>query len=77
MVAPVFEAGETPIAGADQNSLVAGLKANGHKDVYPVQRDELAKLIADKANPGDLVLFLGAGDITAWAYDLPGQLEAL
>lgn len=77
LVTPVFTAGEAPIAGADQDSLVAGLKANGHRDVYPVQRDELAKLIADKANSGDLVLFLGAGDITNWAYDLPDQLEAL
>ena len=30
-----------------------------------------------QARPGDLVVCLGAGDITGWAYALPGQLEAL
>jgi UDP-N-acetylmuramate--alanine ligase len=34
-------------------------------------------MIAEEAKPGDLVVCLGAGDITAWAYALPGQLEAL
>ena len=26
--------------------------------------------------PGDIVMCLGAGTITQWAYALPGQLEA-
>ena len=38
---------------------------------------DLAGLIADEAKDGDLVVCLGAGDITAWAHALPGQLEAL
>ena len=37
----------------------------------------LPRLIAGEAKPGDLVVCLGAGDITSWAYALPGQLEAL
>jgi UDP-N-acetylmuramate--alanine ligase len=37
----------------------------------------LAGLIAEEARAGDLVVCLGAGDITGWAYALPGQLEAL
>ncbi|PHR60551.1 MAG: UDP-N-acetylmuramate--L-alanine ligase [Robiginitomaculum sp.] len=76
-VTPVFEAGEQPIAGADQSGLVAGLKANGHRDVHKIERGDVAKMVASQAKPGDLVLFLGAGDITYWANDLPGELEAL
>ena len=38
---------------------------------------QLPRLIADEAQAGDMVVCLGAGDITAWAYALPGQLEAL
>jgi UDP-N-acetylmuramate--alanine ligase len=38
---------------------------------------DLAALIAGEARDGDLVIFLGAGDITAWAHALPAQLEAL
>ena len=34
-------------------------------------------MVKAEAQPGDLVVCLGAGDITAWAYALPGQLEAL
>jgi UDP-N-acetylmuramate--alanine ligase len=38
---------------------------------------DLPGLIAQDAKAGDLVVCLGAGDITSWAYALPGQLEAL
>jgi UDP-N-acetylmuramate--alanine ligase len=34
-------------------------------------------MIAAETRPGDLVVFLGAGDITVWAHALPAQLEAL
>jgi UDP-N-acetylmuramate--alanine ligase len=34
-------------------------------------------MVAKETVPGDLVVLLGAGDITSWAYTLPGQLEAL
>jgi UDP-N-acetylmuramate--alanine ligase len=37
----------------------------------------LAAVIAEETKPGDLVVLLGAGDITGWAYALPGELEAL
>jgi len=34
----------------------------------------LPELVADIARPGDIVICLGAGTITQWAYALPGQL---
>ena len=37
----------------------------------------LATVVADAARPGDVVVCLGAGDITSWAYALPGQLAEL
>jgi UDP-N-acetylmuramate--alanine ligase len=37
----------------------------------------LAGIIAAEAESGDLVVCLGAGDITQWAYALPAELEAL
>jgi len=74
LVAPVYEAGEQPIAGADQQSLVAGLKAYGHRDARAVERGEIASVVKQLAEAGDMVLFLGAGDITQWAYELPDQL---
>jgi UDP-N-acetylmuramate--alanine ligase len=38
--------------------------------------DELPKLIAEMAKPGDYVVCLGAGSITNWANALPGQLQS-
>ena len=39
--------------------------------------EALPAAIRAEAKPGDLVVCLGAGDITQWAYALPEQLEAL
>jgi UDP-N-acetylmuramate--alanine ligase len=78
MVAPVYPAGEAPIEGYDRDSLVEGLRRWGHRHALALESPaELAGMVAQEAKDGDLVLCLGAGDITAWAYALPGQLEAL
>ncbi len=78
IVAPVYPAGEAPIAGADRDSLVQGLLAHGHRQVFPLEAaDNLAGLVASMAEPGDYIVCLGAGSITQWAYALPGELAAL
>jgi UDP-N-acetylmuramate--alanine ligase len=78
IVAPVYPAGEAPIAGADRDALVAGLRAHGHRHALPLAGPEhLARLIKQLASPGDYVVCLGAGSITQWAYALPGELQAL
>lgn len=76
LVAPVYAAGEQPIEGGDHHALAAGLKAAGHRDARAIDSpDEIAPIIADIAQKGDFVIFLGAGDITKWAYALKDQLE--
>lgn len=78
IVADVYPAGEAPIAGADRDHLVQGMRARGHRNVTPLESSEqLASLIKGMAQPGDLVVCLGAGNITQWAYALPGELKAL
>ena len=78
VVAEVYSAGETPIKGADRDSLVASLRAHGHREVIALPNaGELAKVVRGLAKPGDLVVCLGAGNITQWAYALPGELKAL
>jgi UDP-N-acetylmuramate--alanine ligase len=77
IVAPVYPAGEAPIAGADRDSLVAGLRAHGHRQAIPLPAPEnLASLVKGLAGPGDYVVCLGAGSITQWAYALPAELAA-
>ena len=78
IVADVYPAGEAPIEGADRDALVEGLKRHGHRHVLALQSPAaLPALIAAEAQDGDLVICLGAGDITGWAQALPAQLEAV
>ncbi|MBX2829820.1 MAG: UDP-N-acetylmuramate--L-alanine ligase [Rhodospirillales bacterium] len=78
IVADVYEAGESPIEGASRDSLVEGLRNRGHRHVSALEGPEkLAEAVAAEAKPGDLVVCLGAGSISAWANALPAQLQAL
>ena len=77
IVAPVYPAGEAPIAGATHEALAEGLRGRGHRQVLRIDApDELAPLVHGIVHSGDLVVFLGAGTITQWAYALPQQLDA-
>jgi len=78
LVADVYPAGEQPIEGVDKHALADGIRRYGHRQVAALENAAvLPRLIKDEARPGDLVVLLGAGDITSWAYALPAQLEAL
>jgi UDP-N-acetylmuramate--alanine ligase len=78
IVADVYSAGETPIDGIDRDALVAGLRAHGHRKVLPLKdAGALAQTVLENARPGDLVVCLGAGNITAWANALPQEIEKL
>jgi UDP-N-acetylmuramate--alanine ligase len=78
IVAPVYAAGELPIPGADRDGLVSGLKSRGHRNAIALEKSEdLASLVRAHAKSGDYVICLGAGNITQWAYALPGELAAL
>jgi UDP-N-acetylmuramate--alanine ligase len=78
IVANVYPAGEAPIAGVDRDALVQGLRTHGHRQVVALDGpDKLAGLVAGMGQPGDYVVFLGAGSITQWAYALPSELAAI
>ncbi len=71
MVAPVYAAGEEPIDGIDSTALVEGLRARGHRMVKAVaDPKELAASLRDIAAEGDMIVCMGAGDITKWAAGL-------
>ncbi|MFO0585214.1 MAG: UDP-N-acetylmuramate--L-alanine ligase [Anaeromyxobacter sp.] len=75
LVTDVYAAGEDPIPGATAPSLVDAIRASGHKDVHHVPRAELARAARERVRPGDLVLTLGAGDVTAVGPELLKLLE--
>jgi len=76
-VAPVYAAGEAPVVGVDADALVEGLKRRGHRSAATIaDADALATTLAGVVQPGDMVVCLGAGDITKWAAGLAPAIEA-
>ena len=77
-VAPVYAAGEAPIAGVDSAALVQGLRDRGHRAAGEVAGpDDLAARLAEAVRPGDMIVCLGAGDITRWATGLAPAIARL
>ncbi|MQT13792.1 UDP-N-acetylmuramate--L-alanine ligase [Segnochrobactrum spirostomi] len=78
IVADVYAAGEAPIPGVSGEALAQGLRTSGHREVIHLQAPaDLAGLVRSRVKPGDIVVCLGAGNITQWAYALPKDLAAL
>ncbi|MGB3470349.1 MAG: UDP-N-acetylmuramate--L-alanine ligase [Erythrobacter sp.] len=70
-ITPVYEAGEAPMLGVDSAALVEGLKSRGHRSAQTIEdRDALAVALAAEIAAGDIIVCLGAGDITRWAAGL-------
>jgi UDP-N-acetylmuramate--alanine ligase len=77
-VTPVYAAGEAPIAGVDADALVVGLRGAGHRGAEVVaDAADLAEKLAAVVVPGDMVVCLGAGDITKWAAGLAAAITAV
>ena len=75
-IVDVFGAGEDPIEGASRDDLVAGLIRHGHRHACAVTgENDLERLVREQARPGDLLVCLGAGSISAWANGLPAKLQ--
>jgi UDP-N-acetylmuramate--alanine ligase len=74
-ITDVYPAGEAPIAGIDAPHLVQSIARHGHRDVsHLASLEDLPAFVRARAQPGDLVVCLGAGDITSFAAALPGRL---
>ncbi len=71
----VYAAGEAPIAGADGRAIARAVRSRGSVEpVFVETLDDLEPVLKDLLQDGDLVLTMGAGDIGAYAADLPAQL---
>ncbi|MCW5747945.1 MAG: UDP-N-acetylmuramate--L-alanine ligase [Alphaproteobacteria bacterium] len=78
VVADVYAAGEAPIDGINKEMLLDRILRAGHGRVMALGAPaDLPELIWTIARPGDVVICLGAGNISAWAYALPEQLRQL
>ena len=77
-ISDIYPAGEVEIEGVNREALVAGLRDHGHRDVRAlINPDDLAELISNVAKSNDIVICLGAGNITNWAQSLPKELNSI
>ena len=78
IVSDIYSASQAPIEGITQDAIIAGIKKTGHKNVVKLNHEnELASILKNRINKGDLVLCTGAGTISSWAYKLEEQLKNL
>ena len=77
VVTPLYSAGESPIEGISPDTLAQGIRKTGHASVAVVtDAVDVGPLIQEQARAGDIVIYLGAGNSTEWAYALPDWLNA-
>jgi UDP-N-acetylmuramate--alanine ligase len=78
IVSDIYSASQAPIEGITQDAIIAGIKKTGHKNVVKLNHEnELASILKNRINKGDLVLCTGAGTISSWAHKLEEQLKNL
>lgn len=66
-ITEVYAASEAPIPGVNGEVLAAAVRAQGGAVEYVAETADLAACIRKSARPGDVILFLGAGDISRTA----------
>jgi UDP-N-acetylmuramate--alanine ligase len=77
LVTEVYGAGETPIAGADGRAICRAVRTRGLMEPVFVERvDDLADSLRGILHDGDVVLTMGAGNISAVAHDLKSRIAA-
>ena len=75
-VADVYSAGEKKIKNISKEKFVFEMNKinkNFAKSLNNIK--SLPKIILNEGNKGDIVIFIGAGDISKWVNDLPSKLK--
>ena len=77
LVTEVYAAGEPAIAGADGRAICRAIRSRGAREPLFVARvEELAEVLRNLIRDGDVIVTMGAGNITAVANQLPAALAA-
>jgi UDP-N-acetylmuramate--alanine ligase len=76
LVTDVYAAGEQAIEGAGGRELAEAIGAHGHHAVrYVSDREELVQTLCRQAQPGDVVIALGAGNINRILAEIEQVLQ--
>jgi len=78
IVMDIYAAGEAPIPGVNAADLADAIRAHGHRDVTYLGHDRASVIdhVINVTRPGDLVITLGAGDVSQLGAELLLRLEA-
>ncbi len=77
-ITDIYSAGEVEIEGISSNSLVKNIKKYTNKNVdYISSLEQIPTIIKDIIQAKDLIIMMGAGNITLWANNLQQQLSDL
>jgi UDP-N-acetylmuramate--alanine ligase len=78
VVMDIYAAGEAPMPGVSAADLADGIRAHGHRNVIYLGNDRMriVDYVCEISRPGDLVLTLGAGDVSQLGSDILRRLEA-
>ncbi len=72
----IYAAGEDKIPGVDAAELLEAIRAHGHRDAHFIANlDDVLDDLARRAEPGDLILTLGAGSISTLGTRLVDRLR--
>jgi len=74
-ITEVYAASEKPIAEVNGRALAAAVASTGQPAAYAATLELLREKVRLAMRPGDVVLFLGAGDITRVAHQLAADLK--
>ena len=76
IVADVYPAGETSVNSLSKEKFVKDINRLKNNLAVPLNKiSDLPKIIKKNTRFGDIVIFIGAGDISRWAYELPTQMK--
>src|SRR5690606_35718136 len=68
IVTEVYAASEDPIPGVSGEALAEAVRAHGHREVSFAPRAALVEALRAQLQPGDLLITLGAGDISQVSF---------
>ncbi|MCA1959592.1 MAG: UDP-N-acetylmuramate--L-alanine ligase [Desulfomonile sp.] len=76
-VMDIYPASEKPIDGVTGQALYEGIRARGHKKArFVPDRDAIPARVAEELEPGDMIITLGAGNVTQLGPEILKALRA-
>ncbi|MFC1592458.1 UDP-N-acetylmuramate--L-alanine ligase [Candidatus Omnitrophota bacterium] len=75
IITDIYSAGEPEIKGINGYSICEKMKSENRKKAIYLPKADILNAVFDTINPGDVVIFLGAGDITKISDEFAEILE--